>query len=212
MIVCIDANEYRGKFSCKQRNVKTIAEAHSISELLGNYKNLSTANAILYSGDIDNLIVTMTPDNAKQIFIVYEVNPDVINLGLLDKLQEYNVLCRVPDGYNNMQHICTLSEMYPNLRFCGGYLLQLDGVRIGVFDAENPKRYIFKDKYGCQEDVVSLSNLDEKGVKYSFVDIEEQGVHIDKSSTKKPKADSKKRAKADIKKQPKFTQGGLSIF
>lgn len=209
MIVSINSNEYRGTFKCK-RKVRTIAEVDSINDLMTNYSNLRTADAIIYKGNIDDLIETITPDNAKDIFVLYCVNPDIINLQTLNKLSQYNVLCRVPEGYSNMEQLYTISTMHPNVRFCGGKLLKLDGVQIGVFSDEKPKRYIFTDNYGCQEDVRTLQYLDDNDIAYEFTE-EKIGVLTRQVKPNKSKGVGAK-AQSKVKKQLKYNQGGLTAF
>lgn len=219
VIVKLRIDECRGKLSTKKK-VQTIVEVSSVEALTENYTNAKTANTIIYNGDIDSFVEAFTPDTASNINVLYEVNPDIINLQVLDKLKDYNVLCRVPKEYNNMEQLFKLNSMYPNVRFCGGHLLLINGVNIGAILFEKPKRYIFKDEYSCQEDVVDLSYLDENGIIYEFVAPKENGVKsIRPKRPSKPKSDKPKVSKAKTKakepkpkKQSKYISGGMDAF
>ena len=62
----------------------------------------------------------------KNVFLKIEANPDIMNLDRLAKMKAYNILCSVPEGYNNMQQLYELNQMYHNLHFCGGNFLYLN--------------------------------------------------------------------------------------
>lgn len=46
------------------------------------------------------------------------------------------MLVRLPDGYSNMLELHKKSMRRPNIRFVGGYLLQVEGVNIGRYDKD----------------------------------------------------------------------------
>jgi len=212
MIVKMASNECVGKFTSK-RKIQTVVEVETIEDLRSNFNNIKTADVVVYKGDIDTFIDSFTPDNVLNVDIMYSVNPDIVNLSLLDKLKGYNVLCKVPDGYHNMEQLHSISSMYGNIRFCGGHLLALDGINIGLFDVEKEKRYVFKDEYSCQEDIKTLADLDELGITYAFTSPKENVPKIPKIKAPKVLKDTTKKPKVSKpKKQPKFNVGGMGAF
>ena len=214
MIVKMNSSECRGKLTTKKK-VQTIVVVNSFEELSTNFSNLKYADVLIYTGDINELISSFTPDSVSafpfKLYIQYTVkNPDLINMSLLDELNGYNILCRVPDDYCNMEQLFNINSMYPDVYFCGGHLLKLDGVNIGLFDSERLKRYVFKDEYSCQEDVVSLADIGD----YSFSIPKEKGVSLPKPKKVKEKVAKLPKVSKPKKsvKQSKFSKGGLTAF
>lgn len=73
-------------------------------------------------------------------------------------------LLRLPDGYSNMRVLYDMSKKYPNVRYIGGHLLGIEGIRIGRFDNGKDKMSpVFKDMYDAfvEVDLDDLNGLQE---------------------------------------------------
>lgn len=69
-------------------------------------------------------------------------------------------LLRLPEWYSNMRNLYDVCREHPDVRFIGGHLLAVDGVRIGRFDTKKDKMSpVFKDIYDCFVEV-DLNDLD----------------------------------------------------
>ena len=208
MIVSMASKECGGKLKYSKK-VKTIVIVDDFEEYKRNYNNIMMNDAVIYKGDIEEFVDCVTPENAKQVFLFLSANPDILNLSSIDKIKDYNVLCNVPANYSNMEQLYNLSQMYPNIRFCGGELVLLKGVNIGVFDTEKPKKFVFNDPYSCQEPVTDISEIEG----YTFVQTN-NGVQTVKVKATKPKDTKTKAEKRTTsgKKKNTFKTGGLSMF
>lgn len=221
MIVSMKAVECQGKFKCSKK-VQTIVTVETFEDYKKYYNNIMLNDVIVYNGDIDEYIANVTPDNAKNVFLHINCNPDIINLDVIEKMKEYNVMCTVPEGYNNMQQLYELNKMYSNIHFCGGNLLYINGVNIGLFEIKKVNRYIMTDEYSCQQSVIPLDEVD---VDYEFVKPKGETVkikakvnkaidRIKKVKVKKNKdedEEEKEEKKQKVSKN-KFKTGGLSMF
>lgn len=212
--------ECRGKFKCSRKN-QTIVTVDNFEEYKSNYNNIMTCDAIIYNGDINEYISNVTPDNAKKVFLHLTGNPDIANIEKLGMLKNYNVMYSLPDGYCDMEQLYNLNKMYPNIHFCGGKTLYLEGINYGVIKrAQSPVRYVFTDEYSCQQDVIALEDVTED---YEFVQGKGESIVVKKKDVNKPKQSNKvaKENKAESKnktegknktKSSKFKTGGLSMF
>lgn len=73
-------------------------------------------------------------------------------------------LLRLPEGYSNMRVLYDMSKKYPNVRYIGGHLLGIEGIRIGRFDTGKDKMSsVFKDMYDAfvEVDLDDLNGLQE---------------------------------------------------
>lgn len=57
------------------------------------------------------------------------------------------VLVRVPKGYSNMKEVLGYCDMYPFVRFIGGNLLGIEGVRIGRYDSKGKLYPLYNGVY-----------------------------------------------------------------
>lgn len=63
---------------------------------------------------------------------------------------EWTPLVRLPDNYSDMRELYNMQQKYPNLRFIGGNLLNIDGINIGR-EEETP--IVCKGVYDDYEEV-----------------------------------------------------------
>lgn len=86
---------------------------------------------------------------------------DDSNVPVCDKATS---LLRLPEGYSNMRVLYDMSKKYPNVRYIGGHLLGIEGIRIGRFDTGKDKMSpVFKDMYDAfvEVDLDDLNGLQE---------------------------------------------------
>lgn len=75
----------------------------------------------------------------------FEGSDDVFKEVTLRDLENFegvvgqNTLCRLPDGFSDMFIIDTLSKKNPSIRFIGGNLLELPGLKVGRYDEGKEK-------------------------------------------------------------------------
>lgn len=211
------SEQCRGKFKCSRKN-QTIVTVDNFEEYKSNYNNIMTCDAIIYNGNIDEYINSVSPENAKKVFLHIKGNPDVANIEKLGMLKNYNVMYSLPDGYCDMEQLYNLNKMYPNIHFCGGKTLYLEGINYGVIKrALLPVRYVFTDEYSCQQDVIALEDVTES---YEFVQGKDESVVVKKEKVTQPKQPKQIKSKPEKEKtegkgktkSSKFKTGGLSMF
>ena len=90
-----------------------------------------------------------------------ECNLDDLNNGYqVGKVEGITTLVKLPEGYSDMRNLRVLCDMYPSIRFIGGKLLGVDGVRIGRFEEGKDKMTpVFDGIYDTFVEV-NLSDLD----------------------------------------------------
>ena len=202
------SGECRGKFKCRRKS-QTIVVVESFEEYKSNYNNIMTCDAIIYNGNIDEYISSVTPDNAKNVFLHITGNPDIANIQKLGMLKDYNVMYSLPNGYSDMEQLYNLNKIYPNIHFCGGKMLYLEGINYGVIKrAQAPVRYVFTDEYSCQQDVIALEDVTES---YEFVQGNGESIVVKKEDVAQNKKKQAKESKTESKSN-KFKTGGLSMF
>ena len=202
------SGECRGKFKCRRKS-QTIVVVESFEEYKSNYNNIMTCDAIIYNGNIDEYISSVTPDNAKNVFLHITGNPDIANIQKLGMLKDYNVMYSLPNGYSDMEQLYNLNKIYPNIHFCGGKMLYLEGINYGVIKrAQAPVRYVFTDEYSCQQDVIALEDVTES---YEFIQGNGESIVVKKEDVAQNKKKQAKESKTESKSN-KFKTGGLSMF
>lgn len=81
---------------------------------------------------------TYCPDEMKgDIFRLYNLGEDLS--GVMNEVDGVVPLLVLPDGYNDMREIWNLAEKHPKLRFIGGNLLGIPGLKIGRYDKGKEK-------------------------------------------------------------------------
>lgn len=103
------------------------------------------------------------------------------------------VLC-LPDDFNNLEMIYKLSKKYPKIRFSGGNLFRLDGLRLGnydksLLDTKGIKYGGFSHLTSNCKDILScynISNLDLEFNEKSAKEVKDVLSKPKKEKTKKP--------------------------
>lgn len=114
-------------------------------------------------------------------------------------------LLRLPEGYSDMKTLYEVCSEHSDVRFIGGHLLGIDGIRVGRFDTGKDKMSpVYKDMYDyfVEVDLNDLSGLQEIVKK-----TRKKAEGLD-SGSKKPRV---KKQKSE-KKPPKRVLAFNSLF
>lgn len=128
------------------------------------------------------------------------------NVPVCDKVTS---LLRLPEGYSNMRVLYDMSKKYPNVRYIGGHLLGIEGIRIGRFDTGKDKMSpVFKDMY---DSFVEVDLDDLNGIQEIVKKTRKKAEGLE-AGVKKPRVKrSGSKAKAE-KKPPKRLVAFNSLF
>ena len=122
----------------------------------------------------DSIIIDKFKDN---IFIDYSLNS--YKSSTKKELPEGVIrLVTLPDGFSDMREVYDICESDDRVRVKGGYLLALEGVRIGRYPKDKEKSVLYEEVYDNFLEV-SLTDLS---------DIKEVVAKVKKSSIKKLKS------------------------
>ena len=133
---------------------------------------------------------TSCPEGLKgNVFRVY-------NYGEIDGIGEevdgVVPLIRLDDDFSNMRELYNLSLEYPNVRFIGGNLLGIPGLKIGRYDKGKEKISAhFHGIYDIFREV-ELADISVQEVMSKIRSKQSVGTRVKKTATKKPNAKSKK--------------------
>lgn len=131
LLVSVDSASDVGKATVDMENVNIRYNLKSSTPDTSLYSLLKGNNMLLtFIGCMPNEEV---PSHCKgRVFSEYTlegiseipVNPSIVPL------------VRLPKGYNKMMELKTLSEKYSDVRFVGGSLLSVGGIKVGRYDAK----------------------------------------------------------------------------
>ena len=89
-----------------------------------------------YQGDVTSIDSIET--NGVSVVCFKEVGNNFtdedIEYALSDLPLGVTLVLNLPDDYNNLEMVYRLSKKYPKIRFSGGNLFRLDGLRLGSYD------------------------------------------------------------------------------
>jgi hypothetical protein len=127
------ASAARGEINGKNVNfiMRVQVDELNIVEALAKFKGNKHVASFDYVGepsflktiDIGNAIVIVSKDIEK-----LDMNVDFIMNDLDSRIR---VVFKLPNDYTDMKAIYDYSAKYPNVRFCGGNLIRLEGCNIG---------------------------------------------------------------------------------
>ena len=109
-------------------------------------------------------------------------------------------IIKLPDDYKDLYNIYQISKAHPSVRFCGGHLFAIDGVKVGAIGVDILDK--LQDKYS-----LDCFKLDDTEDVLESVDINE--LEID--TTTKPER-AKKASSGGNKSVAKKTSKKVSIF
>lgn len=125
--------------------------------LMVNYQGLDTSSSYLgltkdtgiYIGRIIDFGNDITEDDVLRIVkIIPEGVTPIINL---------------PEDYKNLHFIWKISKKFPNIRFCGGHLFAIEGIKIGAIGVDILDKVEAKydvDAYNLNNRVNALEDVD----------------------------------------------------
>ena len=133
---------------------------------------------------------SICPDKYKgNVFRVYKY-PNIE--GVDDEVDGVVPLITLPEDFSNMREIFDMSQNHPNVRFIGGNLLEIPGVKIGRYDKgkEKMSSHFFKVYDIFRE--VDLNTIKVQEVMSKIRSKSASGSRVKKSAQKKPSVKAKK--------------------
>lgn len=102
---------------------------------------------------------------------------------------------KLPDDYKDLYSIYKFSQIYPTVRFCGGHLFAIDGIKVGaigvdILDKLQEKYSVDCFKLDDTEDVLELVDINELEI-----DTTTKPEKVKKASSNSNKSASKKTSK-----------------
>lgn len=168
-----EANAARGVVNGKQVNffLRVQVDEMNIAEAVQRFRGNKWVVALDYIGDlgflqnidISGVLVIVT----KEIASVESLDFDLqFMLSQIDP--RVRVVLKLPKDFNNMKVLYDLNQRYPNLHFCGGYLLRIDGCNIGCIGVNDLSKKVSASKIplisegcGCPLQNLTLDEADE---------------------------------------------------
>lgn len=166
------------KYANKEQQVlfRVTVDDFNFEEALECYKNDANIVMLEYEGT-DDYLENVSKEKCAGVYITkcVDVGTDVMDKDI-DKIMLSIPSCivvviRLPQEFNDMKFIKDMCDKYSNIRFCGGTIFRLDGVRVGCCGADILHKYKIKDKdyikMGCScaipvlSDKVELTETDE---------------------------------------------------
>lgn len=115
---------------------RVLVDSTNIGEALSLAKKDSNIIALEYT--LDSLVycdLSMYSLDDVYVFFRKEFGTDIciedVNNFLFNVPAGVTPVIKVPDSFNDMEFVCKVCEMSPEVRFCGGYLFEMGGCRLG---------------------------------------------------------------------------------
>lgn len=110
--------------------------ADELQDCINLARNRKDIVFVEFQGNIDE--VENFETNGVSVIYVKEVGNNIsesdIDFTLVDFPKGMTLVLSLPDDFNNLELIYKLNKMYPSVRFYGGNLFRLDGLRLGNYD------------------------------------------------------------------------------
>lgn len=155
--------------------------------------------------------------HGKSVFVRIKHNEDVNSLSaFLNALPEFiKVVMTLPENYRDLRKLYEISNGHNNLRFCGGMLLRLPGLKIGCVQPEDIsnkdvgfKGFVSSAKCSCIFNFIEYNNETREYIKFSRMPLsnKKKKEKAPKIKVKKEKSErvvrvKKTTSKAGIRKQ-----------
>ncbi len=180
--------------------LKLTCSENDLEDSLSLAKGSPNIVMVEYQGQLDSDAFRGINTRGIYVGVVKDAGAD-IDESDIDKLLEdipdgVTLIIRLPKGYCDLGKLWELSNRYSNVRFCGGLLFEVDGVKIGmvgpdVLDA-------FKGKH--DETSYMIDGLDDCVPDLDIFDLD---INISvASSTSKSGSSKSSGSKASVKKKP----------
>jgi len=146
-VVCSVDYEIASGYAGKQLSAKVDNKKHQVFlKLTCNENDLERSIALArgsknivmveYQGQLDSMVFQSIKTQGVYVGVVQDAGSDVdamdINEFLADIPSGVTLIIRLPKGFCSLGRLWELSKQYSNVRFCGGLLFEVDGVRIGM--------------------------------------------------------------------------------
>lgn len=131
-----DANAARGVVNGKQVNffLRVQVDEMNIVDAIQRFRGNKWVVALDYIGD-PGFLQNIDISGVLVIVIKEVMSIESLDIDLQFMLSQIDprvrVVLKLPKDFNNMKVLYDLNQRYPNLHFCGGYLLRIDGCNIG---------------------------------------------------------------------------------
>jgi hypothetical protein len=126
------------------------------------------------------------------IFRLYELEEDLESI--LEEVEGVVPMLVLPEGYSDMRELCNIAAKYPNLRFIGGNLLEIPGLKIGRYDKGKEKMSsVFNGVY----DIFQEIKLEDIEVQKVMSKVRSKSPKAKSTSSSKPKKVSSKDRQAE---------------
>lgn len=134
----VEGSALKGEVNGKAVNLFMQVEVDNsnVEQALERFKGNKWVVGLDYVGDVQqlvglnlnglNVLVKKDYDGVEQIDEALKGIPEGVNL-----------VMKLPLDYSDMRVIHTYSQKYPNLRFCGGTLLRINGCHIGCIEQQD---------------------------------------------------------------------------
>lgn len=213
IISCVDlstASQFRGmtlktKYNGKKHNVyfKLVCDDYTLSESIRLASGSSNILMVEYQGMDTNPMYRNLKASDVYVGRVTDFGNNLteadLELILEDTPEGVTPIVRLQSDFSDLHLLWQLSKKFPRVRFCGGKLFGIEGVKCGVVGID------VLDKAGVKYDESSyfLSGTDDVLDVVSFTDLTIE--------TSAPKADSGRPKKSGTKKEPAKKKPQLSF-
>ena len=174
--------EYRNKTvfakvaNKKQQIVfKINADASSFDEAVAESKANKNVAMIEFQGSADFLNEKELDDSNVYVGVIHNVGSDITEEDIQNVLSWFpswvTVIFKLPEDYKDIYFLHKMCEKYSRVRFAGGVLFDIDGVRVGCvgfdtlrkMDVKVPKDDLIK--YDCIDVIPTERSLEELDLK-----------------------------------------------
>ena len=202
------------KYANKEQQVlfRVTIDDFNFDEAIECYKKDVNIVMLEYEGT-DEYLKATTMDKCKGVYMTksIDVGTDVTSDDIDKIVSTYpsflTLIIKLPQEFNDMKFIKDMCNKYSNIRFCGGTLFQLDGVRLGCCGADKLGRYKVKDrefiKVGCGCALPVLSDKVELIKTDTVINVK---PIVNRGSTVKSVRSSKSDSNKKVSKAQKFSE------
>lgn len=120
----------------------------NVIEAISQWGTSRNVIAFDYDGDLSKL--ASLPSISKAIIIHKKIDLSVINIEmyLVTVPKTVRVVLELEDNYSDMRTLKHLSSKYPQVRFCGGNVIRLNGVNLGCILQDDLPKKVAASKIG----------------------------------------------------------------
>lgn len=209
------SNAARGEVNGKNVNffLRVQVDASNISEALVKLKGNKWVAGFDFVGEPTFLHTIDIGDAVVMVEKEVETVDENLDFTLTNLGSKIRVLVKLPKDYSDMKTIHAYSQKYPNIRFCGGNLIRLDGCNVGCIGKEDISKKIPDNRIGvlaegcgCVFQNIHIDDVDTLEFYESKSNVTEKKVR----SSGKPKSKTTKKPLSSLLSLDKL--GGMDNF